>query len=191
MANNLLKIFKETALPGSLQPNSVYLVAPAASDYVEMYVTGTSASTVRRVISETDVQAMIDASTGGGSGADKLLVVADIAARDALTLTENTLVLVKDATADSTVSTGAATYIYDAALDTFTKIAEYESLDLTLSWANIVGKPTSSTADIDDAVAKRHSHTNMTQLNKVGEDGNGNFTYNGQYPDAGLSSQNW
>lgn len=190
MANNLLKIFKETALPGSLQPNSVYLVAPSSSNYVEMYVTGTSASTVRRVISEADVQAMIDASTGG-SGADKLLVVADIAARDALTLTENTLVLVKDATADPTVSVGAATYIYDAALTTYTKIAEYESLDLTLSWSNIVGKPTSSVIDIDDAVTKRHSHTNMTQLNKVGEDGNGNFTYNGQYPDAGLSSQNW
>ena len=46
-----LKVFKETALPGTLQANSVYLINPAGqSTYVEAYVTGTSASTVRRVI---------------------------------------------------------------------------------------------------------------------------------------------
>jgi hypothetical protein len=34
-------IYKETALPGTLQPHSIYLIAPAANpDYVEMYVTG-------------------------------------------------------------------------------------------------------------------------------------------------------
>ena len=42
-----VKIYRETALPGTLQANSVYLIAPAGSpNYVEMYVTGTSASTV-------------------------------------------------------------------------------------------------------------------------------------------------
>lgn len=34
-------------------------------------------------------------------------------------------------------------------------------------WDNITGKPTSTIADIDDAVTKKHSHTNKTELDKV------------------------
>jgi hypothetical protein len=53
-------------------------------------------------------------------------------------------------------------------------------MDLIVNWADIQNKPTSSVADIDDAVTKKHTHTNKTQLDKVGEDGNGYFTYNSQ-----------
>ena len=57
-----VKIYRETALPGTLQANSVYLIAPAGSpNYVEMYVTGTAATTVKRIINEDDIQAMISA----------------------------------------------------------------------------------------------------------------------------------
>ena len=53
-----VNIYRETALPGILQANSVYLIAPAGSpNYVEMYATGTSASTVKRIINEDDIQA--------------------------------------------------------------------------------------------------------------------------------------
>lgn len=173
-----LKVFKETALPGTLQANSVYLINPAGqSTYVEAYVTGTSASTVRRMIKESDIQAMIDTSIAGLAAVE---VVADIAARDALSLSDNAVVLVLDASSDSTVNSGAATYIYRDASSSFQKIAEYESMDLTIDWSDIQNKPTSSVADIDDAVTKKHTHTNKTQLDKVGEDGNGYFTYNSQ-----------
>lgn len=189
MSGYLLKIFKETALPGTLQPNSVYLVAPAAKpNYVEMYVTGTSAATVKRVLNSDDVQAMINFSLSSFSS---LKVVADIAARDALAPTANVMVLVKNATGDATVSSGAASYVYELATTTWTKVAEYESLDVVLQWANIQGKPTSTVAELDDAAAKRHSHLNKTQLDKIGEDGSGNFQYNGAYPQAGLESQAW
>lgn len=173
-----LKVFKETALPGTLQANSVYLINPAGqSTYVEAYVTGTSASTVRRMIKESDIQAMIDTSIAGFSAVE---VVSNIAARDALSLSDNAVVLVLDASADSTVNSGAATYIYRDASSSFQKIAEYESMDLTIDWSDIQNKPTSSVVDIDDAVTKKHTHTNKTQLDKVGEDGNGYFTYNSQ-----------
>ena len=55
---------------------------------------------------------------------------ADIAARDALTLTKNTFVMVADATADATVDTGAALYFYNLATTSYVKVAEYESMDL-------------------------------------------------------------
>ena len=184
-----VNIYRETALPGTLQANSVYLIAPAGSpNYVEMYVTGTSASTVKRIINEDDIQAMITASLAGQSG---LEIVADIAARNALTPSNGKMALVLDATADATVQTGAATYVYRLATTEWIKIQEHESLDLIFEWSAIQNKPASAVADIDDAVAKKHSHSNKTQLDKVGEDGDGLMTYNGLLPKIAWDSTSW
>lgn len=184
-----VKIYRETALPGSLQANSVYLIAPAGSpNYVEMYVTGTSASTVKRIINEDDIQAMISASLAGLSS---LEIVADIAARNALTPSNGSMCLVLDATGDATVQSGAAMYVYQLATTTWIKVSEYESMDLVLEWSAIQNKPTSAVADIDDAVSKRHSHANKTQLDKVGEDGDGLLTYNGLLPKIAWDSTSW
>lgn len=59
-------------------------------------------------------------------------LVANIDARDALqpSLTKSGFVLVVDATDDPTVDVGAALYFYDKVGDAFTKVSEYESLDL-------------------------------------------------------------
>lgn len=183
------QVFKETTLPGTLQANSIYLVAPAAKpDYVEMYVTGSSASTVKRIINDVDVQDMIDTSVASLS---QLEVVADITARNALTPTRNMTVLVLNATGDATVASGAATYVYRLSTTSWTKISEAESMDLSITWASITGKPTSAVVDIDDAVTKRHTHANLTQLNKIGEDGNGDLTYNSALPKTAWQSTNW
>ena len=48
----------------------------------------------------------------------------------------------------------------------------------SVAWANVYDKPTSSVTEIDDAVARKHSHANATQLDKVSEDTNGKLTYN-------------
>lgn len=183
------QVFKETTLPGTLQANSIYLVAPAAKpDYVEMYVTGSSASTVKRIINDVDVQDMIDTSVASQT---QLEVVTDITARNALTPTRNMTVLVLNATGDATVASGAATYVYRLSTTSWTKISEAESMDLSITWASITGKPTSAVIDIDDAVTKRHTHANLTQLNKIGEDGNGDLTYNGALPKTAWQSTNW
>lgn len=181
-------IYKETSLPGSLQPHSIYLIAPTgAPDFVEMYVTGASASTVKRIIDAAHVQTLINAAVSGLGGIE---VVADIAARNALAPTKNVQVLVLNATGDATVATGAATYIYRLATTTWHKISESESMDVVLSWSAIVGKPASTAAAIDGAVTDRHTHANKTQLDKVGESG-GEFTYNGALPKTAWNSTNW
>ena len=164
-----LKIFKEVALPSELQANSIYFVAPESTpDYVEIYITGI-----------------------GPSGVNNLHVVDTITERDALNPIENIIVLVTDATADTTVTAGGATYVYDVAKTTWKKIGETESMDLILSWDNINGRPTSDVADIDDAVTKRHTHANKALLDKVDEDENGDFTYGGVHPKIHLDSENW
>ncbi len=186
----VFRLHKTTSLPGTLEGHSIYLVAPASRpQHVEVYVTSADGSSVRRVLNADDIQAMIDASIAASGAA--LEIVADIAARNALTPTNGKYVLVLDASADPTVNSGAASYVWRASTSQWIKLTEYESMDLTITWAMIQGKPTSSPAAIDAAVANSHTHDNMTQLTKVGEDGNGDFTYNGQYPRARLDTAGW
>ena len=186
----VFKIHKTTSLPGTLEGNSVYLVAPSSKpNYVEMYVTSTDGTQVRRIINSSDIQAMIDAAVANVTSG--IEIIADIAARDALTPTNGKYVLVLDATGDSTVTSGAASYVWYSTTSQWIKLTEYESMDMTITWAMIEGKPTSSPSAIDTAVANSHVHTNMTELGKIGEDANGDFTYNGLPPRARLETAGW
>ena len=183
------QVFKETALPGSLVANAIYLIAPAGTpNYLEIYVTNNTGAAHRHTPTITEIQALIDSSVASVSS---LQVVSNIAARNALTPTTNTQVLVLDATGDATVASGAATYLYRVSNSTWYKISEAESQDVTLAWANIVGKPTSSAAAIDSAVGQAHAHSNMTQLNQIGVDGNGDLTFNSNNIRARLESTGW
>jgi hypothetical protein len=192
-----LKIFRETTLPGSLDAYSIYMIAPSASgmeDYVEMYVTDSSGNP-RRIVNRSDIDTMIGDAIGA---ANELSIVADITARDVFVVPGTTTgyakyVYVVDATADATVISGGATYLYNPAVGiaAWIKISEAESLDVVLNWGDIVDGPTSSVIDIDDAVSIRHSHTNKTQLDKIDEDANGLLTYDGVLPLTGWQSTSW
>lgn len=171
-------VYKETALPGTLQPHSVYFIASAThSDLLEVYVTSADATAPHRhVLNRTEVQAMIDTSI---AAANELTIVSDIAARNALSPTRAQYVYVIDASADATVNSGGATYLWNPSGSTWIKTSEAESLDVTVTWASITGKPTSTPAQIDAAVANAHTHANKTQLDLIGQNGGGEMTYNG------------
>lgn len=184
-----INFHRVTAIPGTLAANSVYLIAPAASEYAEIIITGASREVSRRTPRIADIQAMIDdAALGGGAGA---IIVDDIAARDGLTPPNAQQVYVVDASADATVDAGGATYIWRASTNTWIKQSESESLDLVLSWAALVGKPSSTPAAIDTAVARSHEHANKTQLDQIGQDAQGNFTYGGNLPKTSWSTEAW
>lgn len=185
-----LKIYRETALPGSLVPYGLYLIAPPGdATLLEVVAVNADGSASRHVINKADIQGMIDASMAA-AGANNLIIVADITARDALTPASNVQVYVTDATGDSTVASGGATYLYNKTAGTWLKISEAESLDVVLSWSGLTDKPTSSVADIDDAVTKRHTHANKTQLDQIGEAA-GEMTYNGVQVKTEYSSTAW
>ena len=177
------KPFKSTAVPSlPCDPNAVFFVASTSnSNYIEIYVSNNAGTALKRLLTDADIQALIDASISGLDG--EMPIVADIAARNALSLTKNTQVLVLDATGDSTVASGAATYLYQVSTTSWIKLSEAESLDLILQWTNIQGKPTSSPSAIDTAVGNSHAHNdNLTQLNKIGENADGLFTYSNALP---------
>ena len=179
------KPFKLTAVPSlPCEANAVFFVSPTGSpNYIEIYVSNSAGTALKRLLTENDIQALIDASISGLTG--EMPIVADIAARNALSPTSNTQVLVLDATGDPTVTSGAATYLYRVSTASWIKLSEAESFDLVLQWANIQGKPTSSPTAIDTAVSNSHTHTNKTQLDKIGENANGFLTYNNALPKIG------
>lgn len=190
-----LRIYRETTLPGTLVPYAIYMIAPTARpDYVEMYVTDASGN-AKRVINQSDINTMISDAI---SAANELKIVENIAARDAYIAPGSTSTYAKyafviDATGDETVSSGGATYLYNNTVGTLNwiKISEAESMDMTVSWADITDGPESSASDIDDAVSKRHGHTNKTQLDNISEDADGLLTYNGVLPLTGWQSTTW
>lgn len=56
-------------------------------------------------------------------------------------------------------------YIWDGAKWVTLAKADWENVNL--QWTNIVGKPQSSIADIDDATTKRHMHTNKSIIDTI------------------------
>lgn len=183
------QIFRETVLPSTLKPHALYIIAPTSKpNYIELYATTSDGSAVKRIIQDSDVQALINSSI---TALGQLQIVNTIPERNQLTPTTNKQVYVVDASADATVNSGGATYLYNTATSAWIKISEAESLDLVNNWDSIVGKPTSSVTQIDAAVANSHTHSNKTQLDKIGEDINGNFTYNNALPVTAWASIGW
>lgn len=183
-----LNFYKVTSLPGTLVADSLYFVSNGT--IAESYLTDSSG--VAKSLGNTSMVTSIVTSQMASTLAayNAMEIVATIAARNTLaaSLNRNVLVLVSDATGDVTVASGAALYAFNNTGDTWIKVTEYESLDVTLTWAALQNKPTSTVAQIDTAVSQAHSHSNKTFLDKIGETG-GAMTYNGSA--VGGGAPNW
>ena len=184
-----IKFYAVAALPQALEADSFYYVANGS--VAESYLTD-SAGNAKSVGNTVMINQLITAALASWEGANGMLIVADIAARDALfaTATANMLALVIDASADPTVETGSALYAYDFGSSTVYKVAEYESMDLVIQWASIQGRPNSSVAQIDDAVGKAHQHANKTVLDKLSESG-GQLMYAGEGIATNWTTKDW
>lgn len=189
---SFLTIQRVSALPATPAPSTMYIVRSTHNGLVELYFTSSDGNDVRHILNKDEVQAMINQYiVSATSTLSEIKIVSNIAARNALNLTSNGLCLVLDATADATVNAGAALYIYEAGTLTWSKVAEYESMDVQLLWSSIQGKPTSSAAAIDNAVANMHTHANKINLDKIGQDAGGNLLYDGSPPQTPLASAEW
>ena len=183
-----MRIERVNALPATLSGSTMYVVKSSEAGLADVYFTNNDGTEARHVIKKSEITDMINTSIGNFTN---IQLAADITARDALSLTRNALVLVLDATGDATVSNGAALYLYDVATTAWHKVSEFESMDVTLTWDAIQGRPTSTVAEIDDAVAKAHVHANKAQLDKIGEDADGVLQYNGAYIEAQIAVNEW
>ena len=165
-----------TAVPSSPYPAGTCYFVAVGGDHFEMYTVTKDKQNLRRVFNESDVNKAIKKEIAAIGAVE---IVATIAARDALTLTGSAVVLVTDASTDTTVAAGAATYAYQHSNKSWTKISEYESMDVALSWSNLTGKPSATPAEIDATVDAKHAHANKSQLDKIGQSADGTPQYNG------------
>lgn len=116
-----------------------------------------------------DANGRIPASQMPSSATAAVPNVADIAARNALTgMTDGVQVRVLDASADPSVDSGWAIYSYVEASQSWSKIAEQESLDIIEDWSNIQNGPVATANEIDTAVNKMHDHNTDTYLDYGG-----------------------
>lgn len=182
-----LNFYKLTSLPGTLVADSLYFISNGT--IAESYLTD-STGTAKSIGNSAMINSLVASQMASTlAGYNAMEIVATITARNALaaSLNRNVLVLVTDATGDTSVASGAALYAFNNTGDTWTKVSEYESLDVTLTWESLQGKPTSTVAQIDSAVSQSHSHSNKTYLDKIGETG-GALTYSGTVVGGGASS---
>lgn len=193
-----VQFFKVSTLPATLEASSFYFVPHATENWAESYVTDTAG--VAHSIGNTNMIADISAEQiGPGS----LQVVQDITERDALGLTETDparLVLVVDATADVDVDTGGALYAWRPNAGTageWRLIIAYSDMTydfstIDIDWSQLTSAPTSTVAEIDQAVTDSHTHANKAVIDALADDA-GNLTYNGASLSATIewATLNW
>lgn len=184
---SLMRIERVLALPGTLAASTMYIVKSAESPFAEIVFTNSDGSETRHVINKSEIAGMISDAVASFSN---ILLAADITARDALAMDHNGLVLVLDASGDATVAAGAAMYFYDLDGEDWYKVSEFESMDVTLTWEAIQGKPTSTPAQIDQAVAYSHTHANKATLDLIGANADG-LTYDGDNIAAFIANAEW
>ena len=174
-----VNFYAVNALPATLEADSFYYVSNGT--VAESYLTD-SAGVAKSVGNSVMINQLVTAALASWEKtSNSMPIVADIAARNALTLTleKNSFILVLDATDDATVDTGSALYAYDFNASTTYKIAEYESMDVTIDWTDIQNKPSSTATQIDDSVGKAHTHNNKAVLDKFTES-SGELNYDGE-----------
>lgn len=155
-------------------PSAMYIVQGSSPTRCELYFSDSTGSDLRNPITEDEAADIIASQLAGFSN---IHAVADIAGRNALGLTASGMVMVADAFVATDpannmyVSTPgtAAMYMFNANASAsepeWTKIYEFEGMDVQLIWANLIDKPVSSVADIESAVALQHDHgSNLDQL---------------------------
>ena len=177
---------KVTALPGTLTANTIYLVTDPVADLLQVHVSNSSGTASRHVPTMAEINTAINNSIAAANG---IVIVSDITQRDNLGYSlPSKMVLVVDATGDATVLSGAATYVSDG--NNWIKIAEHESLDVTLEWSGIQNGPTSTVAAIDLAVTNSHTHANKATLDLLSAT-NGDLYYNSVAVGTSFASVNW
>ncbi len=144
LLQDVLDLISLTGVPG----NSTALTGYTAG-------AGTVAATdnILQALQKLDGNIQALSATGATS------VVADITARNALTPSTGDIAFVTDASADATVGSGAATYVWDGSA--WVKISEAEGIDFTLTAADITNVASGNLVATDVQAALNELQTDV------------------------------
>ena len=171
-----IKILNAMPAQADLVPSCMYIIKGTEADEANVHFSDSNGAMSVELMNTAKITTKISTALSTFS---QSIFVTNIADRNALALTRSVVIMVADASADSTVGSGGAAYMFNADTGTYTKIYEFEGMDVTPQWDNIVGKPTSTTAQLDDMATNGHSHANAAILDATTESADGNLVYNG------------
>lgn len=115
--------------------------AKTSGDQVELSATYQGGSATNAQAEFEAIRTVLGTMQSTIDGQTKMSVVADITARDALTgMNVGDQCWVLDASADNTVTSGAAKYIYQDSTNGWVKTAEAESMDVVVGWSDVQNK---------------------------------------------------
>ena len=159
-------IIRQTSLPGvgEAVPKALYFIRTVQGGPVSVYITDTEGA-LHPCFDDAKTAQMIETSMAGFG---EILVTANIASRNALVLTHNAIVLVEDASADTSVGPGSAFYFYMKTQNIFVLIL---AAGKGFRWSEISGGPMSTPAQIDESVSQTHTHVNKTVLDDLADKG--------------------
>lgn len=171
------QIIRDFVLPNPTEPDTLYLIAREENPALPLsaYVTDKQ-NQLRTLFSIEIVNNVVQSHLQG-----RLLsaVVGNLNERDTLELNDNAVVLVhNNGYPPIDQPKGRMTYFYVHETKQWFPIAG--DAGGVITWETISGRPVSDAASIDDAVNKRHEHTNKGVLDKLGENATGQPTYDGK-----------
>lgn len=190
MAAGTYRVEKVDNLPAlPTTADTIFLLKSATTGFFDFYLSSADGSAYRHTITRDEVQGLISSQL---AAAQNSFVVADIAARNALAPTHVTMAFVIDASAAPEVTAGSAQFIYNPTTTTWYLVAEYESqIGPNVDWSIISGGPSSTPSLIDDAVTKRHTHANKTDLDRLAVNASGHPTVDGNPVLPWMSRKDW
>ena len=173
MANQIIRL---KGMPEATEPNCIYFINTHDEWHpVSMYVTDKN----NRMYTLFDISEMRDEIDRSTYPFSKTEVIPNLNYRETMNWEHSTLVLVQNNTdKPDEEEKGQMLYMFYKPYNTWyplSKGPEAETL-----WESISGRPTSSVADIDDAVAKRHEHTNSEVLKNLEEGAEEQLKYKGK-----------
>lgn len=180
MANEFI-ISRVVELPDPLVANTMYIVRQPGSTRASVTFTGANINDVGSLLTITEVEDLVERAVTDAVKANKsVFIVADIAAMHALEPTIPVIAYVRDTSDDPTAQTASGSYVFSPESGLWLPMNTGGSVGpVTVAWGNIIGRPSSSAASIDQAVQEMHTHTNRAVLDKFGESG-GKATFSGE-----------
>lgn len=158
-------IVRVDAVPATPVVNTMYITKDSKNRAVVTFIGNTVAQRAS-TLSPTDVQTMISEAL---AGAGEVYVANTLADLQAITPTVNAVGYIRTAAAGDPLM-----YVFDL------PGAAWKVSQVPAKWADIIGRPAATAAEIDAAVAASHSHANMAVLNSLSQSTGGKLAYKGQ-----------
>ena len=148
--------------PAERERDCIYLVKQPASTEFDIYVVDKNAE-IYSGFNEDRFRVLFNQYA---RNLQVMYVVENIEAMGLLVHEQNSIVYVMDAAGYGDLTGGFAVFFYIMATGNYVLIAKGQN-----RWDDILGRPESRPAEIDESVRKSHTHENMETLNELSEVG--------------------